>query len=189
MYKNLLGIALTGVGLIVCAVVPAMADTVGAGDPFEITFSANGTGTINACTGSCSFGAGPDNGIAVTNVGGGGGNGYDFKLPSSVTTGIVDVYNSSDVLVAALDFINPTNLDYIVSGNLKDYLSSFSVIANANGSFTYEPSGAYPNNNQYNGSIPATPIPTTLPLFVTGLGLVGLLVWRGKRRNAAAVTA
>jgi hypothetical protein len=44
--------------------------------------------------------------------------------------------------LAVLGFINSTNLDYIVSGNLKDYLSSFSVIANANGSFTFEPSGA-----------------------------------------------
>jgi hypothetical protein len=28
----------------------------------------------------------------------------------------------------------------------------------------------------------ATPLPTTLPLFATGLGGLGLLVWRGRRR-------
>jgi hypothetical protein len=32
-----------------------------------------------------------------------------------------------------------------------------------------------------------TPLPTTLPLFVTGLGLVGLLARRRKQRHAAAL--
>ena len=30
-----------------------------------------------------------------------------------------------------------------------------------------------------------TPLPATLPLFVTGLGALGLLGWRRKRKNAA----
>lgn len=36
---------------------------------------------------------------------------------------------------------------------------------------------------------PATPLPATLPLFVTGLGLVGLLAWRRKRKTAALTAA
>ena len=35
----------------------------------------------------------------------------------------------------------------------------------------------------------ATPIPAALSLFVTGLGAIGLLGWRSKRKNAAAVIA
>jgi hypothetical protein len=35
----------------------------------------------------------------------------------------------------------------------------------------------------------ATPIPATLPLFAGGLGAMGLLGWRRKRKNAAAIAA
>jgi hypothetical protein len=31
-----------------------------------------------------------------------------------------------------------------------------------------------------------TPLPAALPLFATGLGALGLLAWRRKRKNAAA---
>jgi hypothetical protein len=34
-----------------------------------------------------------------------------------------------------------------------------------------------------------TPLPATLPLFATGLGALGLLGWRRKRKNAAALAA
>jgi hypothetical protein len=37
----------------------------------------------------------------------------------------------------------------------------------------------------YNLTLAATPLPATLPLFASGLGLLGLVTWRGKR-NAAA---
>jgi hypothetical protein len=35
----------------------------------------------------------------------------------------------------------------------------------------------------------ATPLPAALPLFATGLGGLGLLGWRRKRKNAAAIAA
>ena len=35
----------------------------------------------------------------------------------------------------------------------------------------------------------ATPLPAAFPLFVTGLGALGLLGWRRKRKNAAAIAA
>ena len=34
-----------------------------------------------------------------------------------------------------------------------------------------------------------TPIPTALPLFATGIGCLGLLGWRRKRKNTAAIAA
>jgi hypothetical protein len=185
---KLTGLALAGASLFLCAAGPAMADTVGAGanDPFEITFDANGNGTLNACSGTCSFFPGPDNGTAVTNVGGLGGNGYDFKLPQAVGTGIVDIFNSSNVLVAALDFIDSTDLVYVVSGTLSNYASGFSVTANASGNFFYLAPSAFPNGNQYNGTIPSTtPLPAALPLFASGLGGLGLLGWRRKRKAQA----
>jgi len=36
-----------------------------------------------------------------------------------------------------------------------------------------------------NFGIPETPLPATLPLFATGLGALGLLGWRRKRKQAA----
>jgi len=38
-------------------------------------------------------------------------------------------------------------------------------------------------------SASATPLPATLPLFATGLGAVGLLGWRRKRKAATAIAA
>jgi len=35
----------------------------------------------------------------------------------------------------------------------------------------------------------ATPLPAALPLFATGLGVMGLVGWRRKRKNAAAIAA
>jgi hypothetical protein len=37
--------------------------------------------------------------------------------------------------------------------------------------------------------VPSTPLPAALPLFATGLGGLGLLGWRRKRKNAAALAA
>ena len=39
------------------------------------------------------------------------------------------------------------------------------------------------------GSLTATPLPAALPLFATGLGAIGLIGWRRKRRNAATPAA
>ena len=38
-------------------------------------------------------------------------------------------------------------------------------------------------------TIPATPLPGAFPLFATGLGALGLLGWRRKRKKAPAITA
>ncbi len=38
-------------------------------------------------------------------------------------------------------------------------------------------------------SAAATPLPAALPLFATGLGAMGLICWRRKRKNTAAIAA
>jgi hypothetical protein len=38
------------------------------------------------------------------------------------------------------------------------------------------------NNNQGNADPVVTPLPATLPLFATGIGCLGLLGWRTKRK-------
>ena len=44
-------------------------------------------------------------------------------------------------------------------------------------------------NFQVNFSLATTPIPAALPLFGTGLGALGLLGWRRKRKSTAAIAA
>jgi hypothetical protein len=38
-------------------------------------------------------------------------------------------------------------------------------------------------------AVPETPVPAALPLFATGLGVMGLFVWCKKRKNAVAMAA
>ena len=93
-----------------------------------------------------------------------------------------------------------------------------SFIGTTDGSFTYDPpgnftgtvffivQGAITNPPSYNGGgsflgtnavtdtivltgAAVTPVPAALPLFATGLGAMGLLGWRRKRKNAAALAA
>ena len=48
--------------------------------------------------------------------------------------------------------------------------------------------GATLDNLQFNTVLP-TPVPAALPLFASGLGALGLLGWRRKRKNTAASAA
>jgi hypothetical protein len=59
-------------------------------------------------------------------------------------------------------------------------------------SFTGLGSGCAPDGTGYlivDYSDVPTPLPAALPLFATGLGALGLLGWRRKRKNAAAIAA
>ncbi|MFI5071840.1 MAG: hypothetical protein ACHP8A_13215 [Terriglobales bacterium] len=61
--------------------------------------------------------------------------------------------------------------------------------------FTYD--GAHVQSQQgdnvllasFAGEISTTPLPAALPLFASALGALGLLGWRRKRKNAAAIAA
>jgi hypothetical protein len=54
--------------------------------------------------------------------------------------------------------------------------------------FAYAFNDGGPGNPGFEG-IAGTPLPAALPLFATGLGALGLLGWRRKRKNVAAITA
>ena len=57
--------------------------------------------------------------------------------------------------------------------------------------FSYYISGGLPLPDYFSGmltaEVAATPLPAALPLFAGGLGALGLLGWRGKRKAAALV--
>jgi hypothetical protein len=46
----------------------------------------------------------------------------------------------------------------------------------------------YLSGTQLIGKAPETPLPAALPLFATGLGALGLLGWRRKRKNASVMS-
>jgi len=61
------------------------------------------------------------------------------------------------------------------------------IFAAGPGSYSFSIDGGHPEggNARYDIRITATtPLPATLPLFATGLGALGLLGWRRKRKNA-----
>jgi hypothetical protein len=53
------------------------------------------------------------------------------------------------------------------------------------GTYTY----TYGDPDTFTIEIGATPLPAALPLFATGLGALGLLGWRRKRKAAGALAA
>ena len=43
--------------------------------------------------------------------------------------------------------------------------------------------------NSFSATLAATPLPTAIPLFGTGLVVMGLFGWRRKRKDAVAIAA
>jgi hypothetical protein len=102
---------------------------------------------------------------------------------------------SSDGFTIASDYTFLTNTLYNVrlQVGLSDSINGTgidSLFAFIDPSFTIDGpnSGAYSiffSEGFGNGSVAATPLPAALPLFATGLGALGLLGWRRKRKGAA----
>jgi hypothetical protein len=80
----------------------------------------------------------------------------------------------------------PTNV-----GGVNDY-DVYSCLAGSSCSIVGLGNIDVPSNTDYTfGPIPptTTPLPAALPLFATGLGAMGLLGWRRKRKNADDIAA
>ena len=79
-------------------------------------------------------------------------------------------------------------VDFIVLGDLSDILIANTYISIDQGEFdTAGPPYFVPFG--LTGYIQATPLPAALPLFATGVGGLGLLGWRKKRKNATVLAA
>jgi len=91
-----------------------------------------------------------------------------------------------------------TTIPFTFNSNILNFAIAFSLLNEPNGLF-YElehfVSGSFDGVvlvGSANGSpatVPAVPLPTALPLFATGLSVLGLLNWRRKRNNATAIAA
>ena len=158
---------------------------------FTLTFDENGNCT-GCGAGTFVYGADP--------TGAYGGNVLAYILPSLVISGTVGINDPDGRPSDAISFTNAngvldggTNADRMifysfdnaclladVGGILTGLNLSFSIPENADGTFHYDVGNVY---NGLSGDS-TTPIPAALPLFAGGLGVIGLLARRRKRRQA-----
>ena len=159
---------------------------------FTLTFDENGNCT-GCGAGTFVYGADP--------TGAYGGNVLAYILPSLVISGTVGINDPDGRPSDAISFTNAngvldggTNADRMIfysfdnEGLLADVgtiLASlidfpYIITERADGTFTYDVGNVY---NGLSGDS-TTPIPAALPLFAGGLGVIGLLARRRKRRQA-----
>jgi hypothetical protein len=109
----------------------------------------------------------------------------DLGGPTAVP---VFAYASADADLTNLNspFLTTVLLtDYIAPGTSSDKFHFTGLPASDFGILLVDANGGLGQTN----SVSATPLPAALPLFAGGLGLVGLLARRRKRKNAAALAA
>jgi hypothetical protein len=71
----------------------------------------------------------------------------------------------------------------LLHGGLADVRIIFELTASSSSKFQFDYAfGTVPG-------APAVPLPAALPLFATGLGVLGLLAWRRKKKSAAPLSA
>jgi hypothetical protein len=104
-------------------------------------------------------------------------------LPGSLYTGLV----GSSITSTEVSFLDTTSTISLTltlnSGSLFVPAISLAITAVE---FVVCPPDLSCNFRGGDGTISATPVPAALPLFATGLGALGLLGWRRRRRTLAA---
>jgi hypothetical protein len=153
---------------------PSDSDQIAGSDVLILTFASQvkltGVGTLFD-PGHTPFGANFPTAASVDAV----KNSIVFSLSvDTIDGGAFHDYSFSAANSLALSLVGTTFEFMQKAGNPEYYVSAL-------GFETCGPAGA--------GCAPGgqTPIPSALPLFSTGLGLVGLLGWRRKRKSAAAI--
>jgi hypothetical protein len=183
-------VAVASLALLTFTAAPATAVTAG----FTMTFDEHGncSSTAGTCTGV--FEADPTATVS--------GNVWVFSLPSATFTGNVNILDPNGVTISdRLRWIDPNNsfsscdstsglaacATHMIFYSLDDVAHTFgattnSVTENADGTFQFVTANGV---NTYDG-VSQVPLPAALPLFATGLGALGLLGWRRKRKAVVA---
>lgn len=105
--------------------------------------------------------------------------------------GIIDFYDNSqnftDIDISGLGTFDSSPVDTSSPDDptLHSFFDVFVTITLPPGTYQYS-TPLYPDET---GTLVVNPLPAALPLFATGIGLIGLFGWRRKRKNAAALSA
>ena len=119
---------------------------------------------------------------------GGAGCGTGFFASGGLTTGQISVPLDQAVLVqlrldADVTASAPLSASSVLFGNSLDFPIGVALFNLAPG-VTVNAPDSFVSNNIFAppGAVGATPVPAALPLFVTGLGTLGMLGWRRRRK-------
>jgi len=179
MLRKLLAMAVLGASLMATSAGPTHAATI----TWSVSLLMNDNGT-----GSGSFTIDTST-LAVSNV--------DITTTPGETSWTYTTHYVCSSCATFIDYIlyTPTHISFsipAVAGRLELLLSSGSLLSAAPSIDVYAPEG-HDNPTQggsdlrdAHGTISApvvTPLPGALPLFATGLGVLGLLGWRRKKRS------
>ena len=98
---------------------------------------------------------------------------------------------SYTIPAALLNPFNEFQIEFSDSFGSTWNMSFFDIFADASNPLqaVFNPALTDQTNGVTGEAVPETPLPAALPLFATGLGAMGLLGWRRKRKNAAAIAA
>ncbi len=106
--------------------------------------------------------------------------------PQSPSDPITAIFQLSDSALTSIAL----NADFSVSIAADNALFGVFMPMTNSGSFSgYAYIGTLLSPVTFSANVAATPLPAALPLFATGLGAMGLLGWRRKRKNGAAIAA
>jgi hypothetical protein len=123
---------------------------------------------------------------------GGSGCGSSLFASGGLTTAQLSVPLDQPILVqlrldADVTASAPLSASSVIFGNSLDFPIG-AALFNLEPGVTVNAPDSFVTNNIFAppGTVAATPVPAALPLFVTGLGALGLLGWRRKKRAAVA---
>jgi hypothetical protein len=180
MKSKLLGLM---VPILLFSLLPANATTYTYNVSFAISSTHTVTGTINTDCDSCTLGAtdigawsftlpgiGTISGSVPTTVG----------IPTDLTASPTGLTFIGDVCGGPVTFNGTAGGLNFECGMIADYLGTGS--SGDLDSLDLDDNSSFPIATM----VSTTPLPAALPLFATGLGAMGLLGWRRKRKNTAA---
>jgi hypothetical protein len=143
-------------------------------------------------------------------------NGLSTNFASNIGTGSTTVFTGSLPAIVSEELVIPLSTSFVYNPSLGNLLLTVTASGLSGGSGALDSDNGDSDNGGRNGSglfsrayqvadgtgaddgglvtgfeggQLATPLPATFPLFATGLGAMGLLGWRRKRKDAAALAA
>jgi hypothetical protein len=135
-------------------------------------------------------------------------NGLFINLASNIGTGSTTVFTGSLPALVSGELVIPFSTSFVYDPSLGNLLLTVVASGISGGSSGFDAgsgagifSRAYQQGTNtfvdngyglvtgFDDSVSATPLPAAFPLFATGLGALGLLGWRRKRKDAAAIAA